>query len=147
MYVWWIDAHNDDSILRAYIDNLNESDLIVGYLKKIASILDLFEDIISKYESVRIWIMALLDEIRFLFKDSDYENEVRIIIHAENYEIQVDDGQNELSIPKLYVDLQRKLIYKEIILGSKIDKPNAAAPFLRHSGMVKKVTRSGINYQ
>ena len=131
------------------INNLNESDVIVGYLKRIAKILDLFESIIPKYETVRIWIMVLLDEIRFLFKDSDYdyENEVRIIIHAESSEIQVDDEQNELSIPKLYVDLQRKLIYKEIILGSKIDKPNAVAPFLRHSGMVKKVTRSGINYQ
>lgn len=131
------------------IDNLDESDSIVGCLKKIASILDLFEGIISKYESVRIWIMTLLDEIRFLFKDSDYdyENEVRIIIHADNSEIHVDDGQNELNIPKLYVDLQRKLIYKEIILGSKIDKPNAVAPFLLHSGMVKKVTKSGINYQ
>ena len=131
------------------IDNLEESDSIVGCLKKIANILDLFEGVISKYESVRIWIMTLLDEIRFLFKDSDYdyENEVRIIIHAENSEIHVDDGQNELNIPKLYVDLQRKLVYKEIILGAKIDKPNAVAPFLLHSGMVKKVTKSGINYQ
>ncbi len=131
------------------IDNLDELDSIVSRVKRIASILDLFEGIISKYESVRIWIMALLDEIRFLFKDSDYdyENEVRIIIHAENSEIQVDDGQNELNIPRLYVDLQRKLIYKEIILGSKIDKPDAVAPFLLHSGMVKKVTKSGINYQ
>lgn len=131
------------------IDKLDGSDSIVGYLKQIANILDLFEGIISKYESVRIWIMSLLDEIRFLFKDSDYdyENEVRIIIHAENSEIQVDDGQNELGIPRLYVDLQRKLIYKEIILGSKIDKPNEVAPFLLHSGMVKKVTKSGINYQ
>lgn len=131
------------------IDNLDESDSIVGCIKKIASILDLFEGIITDYESVRIWIMALLDEIRFLFKDSDYdyENEVRVIIHAEDSEIQVDDGQNELNIPRLYVDLQRKLIYKEIILGSKIDKPNAVAPFLLHSGMVKKVTKSGINYQ
>lgn len=131
------------------LDNLDESDPIVSCIKEIASILDLFEGIISKYESVRIWIMSLLDEIRFLFKDSDYdyENEVRIIIHAENSEIQVDDGQNELNIPKLYVDLQRKLIYKEIILGSKIDKPNAVAPFLLHSGMVKKVIKSGINYQ
>lgn len=131
------------------IDNLDELDSIVSRVKRIASILDLFEGIISKYESVRIWIMALLDEIRFLFKDSDYdyENEVRIIIHAENSEIQGDDGQNELNIPRLYVDLQRKLIYKEIILGSKIDKPDAVAPFLLHSGMVKKVTKSGINYQ
>lgn len=131
------------------IDKLDESDSIIACIKKIAGILDSFEGIISKYESVRIWIITLLDEIRFLFKDSDYdyENEVRIIIHADNSEIQVDDEQNELNIPKLYVDLQRKLIYKEIILGSKIDKPNAVAPFLLHSGMVKKVTRSGINYQ
>ena len=131
------------------IDKLDETDLIVNCINKIAGILDLFEKIISKYEAVRIWIMALLDEIRFLFKDSDYdyENEVRIIIYAENSEIQVDDGQNELNIPKLYVDLQRKLMYKEIILGSKIDKPNAVAPFLLHSGMVKKVTKSGINYR
>lgn len=131
------------------VDKLDKSDSIVSYLKKIANILDLFEVIISKYESVKVWIMALLDEIRFLFKDSDYdyENEVRIIIHAENFEIQVDDGQNELGIPRLYVNLQRKLIYKEIILGSKIDKPNAIAPFLLHSKMVKKVTKSGISYQ
>lgn len=131
------------------IDKLDESDPIVAYLKQLANILDLFEGLVSKYESVRVWIMVLLDEIRFLFKDSDYdyENEVRIIIHAEDSEIQVDDGQNDLGIPKLYVNLQRKLIYKEIILGSKIDKPNAVAPFLLHSGMVKKVTKSGINYQ
>ncbi len=131
------------------IENLDESDSIVGRIKKIAATLDVLENLITKYESVKVWVMALLDEIRFLFKDSDYdyENEVRIIIHAENSEIQVDDGQNELNIPRLYVDLQRKLIYKEIILGSKIDKPNAVAPFLLHSGMVKKVTKSGINYQ
>lgn len=131
------------------IENLDESDSIVGRIKKIAVTLDVLEELITKYESVRVWVMALLDEIRFLFKDSDYdyENEVRIIIHAENSEIQVDDGQNELNIPRLYVDLQIKLIYKEIILGSKIDKPNAVAPFLLHSGMVKKVTKSGINYQ
>ena len=131
------------------IENLDDSDSIVGRIKKIAATLDVLEELITKYESVREWVMALLDEIRFLFKDSDYdyENEVRIIIHAENSEIQVDDGQNELNIPRLYVDLQRKLIYKEIILGSKIDKPNAVAPFLLHSGMVKKVTKSGINYQ
>ena len=131
------------------IENLDESDSIVGRIKKIAATLDVLENLITKYESVKVWVMALLDEIRFLFKDSDYdyENEVRIIIHAENSEIQVDDGKNELNIPRLYVDLQRKLIYKEIILGSKIDKPNAVAPFLLHSGMVKKVTKSGINYQ
>lgn len=131
------------------IDDLDESDLFIEYIKRIANILDRLDEIISKYEFVRIWVMTLLDEIRFLFKDCDYdyENEVRVIIHAENSEIQVDDGENELGIPKLYVDLQRKLNYKEIILGSKIDKPNAVAPFLLHSGMVKKVTKSGIHYQ
>ena len=131
------------------IDDFDESDLFIEYIKKIANILDQLDEVISKYEFVRIWVMTLLDEIRFLFKDCDYdyENEVRVIIHAENSEIQVDDGENELGIPKLYVDLQRKLNYKEIILGSKIDKPNAVAPFLLHSGMVKKVTKSGIHYQ
>jgi len=131
------------------LDYLNETDPIISHLKKIANILDLFANIISKYDSVRIWVMTLLDEIRFLFKDSDYdyENEVRIIIHAQNAEIQVDDGINELNIPRLYVNLQRKLIYKEVILGSKIDRPNTVAPFLLHSGMVNKVTKSGINYQ
>lgn len=131
------------------VDNLIESDVIVKYLRRIASILDLLREIISRYESVKIWIMTLLDEIRFLFKDCDYdyENEVRIIVHAEDSEIQVDDGQNELGIPQLYINLQRKLMYKEIILGSKINKSNAVAPFLLHSGMVKKVTKSGINYK
>lgn len=131
------------------IDDFDESDLFIEYIKRIANILDRLDEIISKYEFVRKWVMTLLDEIRFLFKDCDYdyENEVRVIIHAENSEIQVDDGENELGIPKLYVDLQRKLNYKEIILGSKIDKPNVVAPFLLHSGMVKKVTKSGIHYQ
>lgn len=131
------------------IDNINESDIIIDYLRNVTRLLDEIENIIAKYEFVKMWILSLLDEIRFLFKDCDYdyENEVRIIIYAEESEIKVDDGTNALNIPKLYVDIQRKLLYKEIILGSKIDKPMEVAPFLLHSGMVKKVLKSGIQYQ
>lgn len=131
------------------IDNINESDTIIDYLCNVTGLLDEMESIIAKYEYVKMWILSLLDEIRFLFKDCDYdyENEVRIIIYAEESEIKVDDGTNASNVPRLYVDLQRKLLYKEIILGSKIDKPMEVAPFLLHSGMVKKVLKSGIQYQ
>ena len=131
------------------IDNIKESDIIIDYLRNVTQLLDEIDNIIVKYEFVKMWVLSLLDEIRFLFKDCDYdyENEVRIIIYAEESEIKVDDGTNSLNIPKLYVDLQRKLMYKEIILGSKIDKPMEVAPFLLHSGMVKNVLKSGIQYQ
>lgn len=128
------------------IDNIDNSDPIIRYLSEISNILDKLGNILAKYESVKLWIISLLDKIRFLFKDFDYsyENEVRVIIHAEDEQIKIDDVP---VVPRLYVELQRKLEYKEIILGSKIDKPAEVVPFLSHSGMVDKVTKSGIQYQ
>lgn len=123
-----------------------EKDAIINAIDEIANNLNELEKVILKYESVRKWINDLLDMIRFLFKDYDYnyENEVRVIIHAEDAQIKLDDT---LVVPRLFVEIQKKLEYKEIILGSKIDKPVEIAPFLLHSGMVKKVTKSGIHYQ
>lgn len=130
-------------------DKMNKeetNDVILDTIGKIANSINNLERVISRYESVRKWINDLLDMIRFLFKDFDYnyENEVRVIIHAEDAQIKLDDAS---TIPRLYVEIQKKLTYKEIILGSKIDKPVEIAPFLLHSGMVKKVTKSGIHYQ
>lgn len=128
------------------IENVDETDIVISYLYEITQILNDWEIIIEKYESIKLWINELLDKIRFLFKDFDYdyENEVRVIIHAEEAQIKVDDIPE---VPRLYVDLQRNLSYKEIILGAKIDKPVEIAPFLLHSGMVKKVSKSGIQYK
>ena len=125
---------------------MDETDIVISYLYEITQILNDWEIIIEKYESIKLWINGLLDKIRFLFKDFDYdyENEVRVIIHAEEAQIKVDDIPE---VPRLYVDLQRNLAYKEIILGAKIDKPVEIAPFLLHSGMVKKVSKSGIQYK
>lgn len=128
------------------LDKEEEKDAIIETIDVIAYKLNELEKIILKYESVREWINDLLDMIRFLFKDFDYnyENEVRVIIHADDAQIKLDDT---LAVPRLFVEIQKKLGYKEIILGSKIDKPVEIAPFLLHSGMVKKVTKSGIHYQ
>lgn len=128
------------------LDKEEEKDAIIETIDEIAFKLNELEKIILKYESVREWINDLLDMIRFLFKDFDYnyENEVRVIIHAEDAQIKLDDT---LAVPRLFVEIQKKLGYKEVILGSKIDKPVEIAPFLLHSGMVKKVTKSGIHYQ
>lgn len=128
------------------LDKEGEKDVIIKTINEIAYKLNELEKVILKYESVRKWINDLLDMIRFLFKDFDYnyENEVRVIIHAEDAQIKLDDT---LAVPRLFVEIQKKLGYKEIILGSKIEKPVEIAPFLLHSGMVKKVTKSGIHYQ
>lgn len=131
------------------VNDVNEKDLIIANIKQIGKLINVLEELIIKYECVKEWIHNLLDEIKFLFKDSDYdyENEVRIILYADDSEIKADEGDNVLHIPKLFVELQKKLSYKEIILGSKVEKAAEVAPFLLHSGMVDKVTKSGIHYQ
>lgn len=128
------------------LDKDEERDAIIDAIGNIADDLNDLEKVILKYESVQRWINDLLDMIRFLFKDVDYnyENEVRVIIHAEDAQIRLDYTQ---TVPRLFVEIQKKLEYKEIILGSKTEKPVEIAPFLLHSGMVKKVTKSGIHYQ
>ncbi|MDR1699849.1 MAG: DUF2971 domain-containing protein [Lachnoclostridium sp.] len=131
-----------------YVDiNAPETSELFNDLKKLAETIEAQADLIQTDSKIKKWIMNNMESVRFLFKckDYEYEDEVRVVLHPKPYEIIVDDTST--LVPKIFAVINKKLIYKEVILGSKIEKPSEIAPFLLHSGSVEKVSKSGIEYQ
>jgi hypothetical protein len=129
-------------------DNDKEEDKeIVSKLESIVHDLEEWMPRLENDNTIKQWIINNLEEIRFLFKSSSYkyEEEVRLIIHAKKGDVKIDD-RDTLDVPKLYFELEKKLEYKEVILGPKNEKPFEVAPFLLHSS-VEKVTKSNIDFQ
>ena len=93
-------------------------------------------------------LRTILDQVRFLFKSSDYQHEQELrVIRFQKDNIQVDDAPYNV-VPKLYIDLDKNLPYNdmEVILGPKVYKPVEVAGYLYHVG-VKDVSVSKIKYR
>lgn len=98
------------------------------------------------------FIADRLNEIRFLFKDSnyEYENEYRIVYTAKQY---MDKQKQEESIdnstvhPRVYVNLNRRIENINVRLGSKISDHSVDkyVTWLMHTGRVTKVNLSERN--
>ena len=97
---------------------------------------------------IRQLVINAIDQIRFLFKNTDYqhEREIRIVTSSPDEPI-ADEGEREKEIPHLYIEMEKNLKYDEIILGPKVDKPSEAAPYIYYTNKVKSVTKSAIKYQ
>lgn len=87
----------------------------------------------------------ILDQIRFLFKDSSYahENELRLIRYSETPEV----DENAWIIPQLYLEIEKSPEYSQVILGPKTSQGNRITPYLLHSGKVGEVKKSKISYR
>ena len=103
-------------------------------------------DLSTQLELRRIVVNAI-DQIRFLFKNTDYahEHELRIVIWSDRPI--ADEGERSREIPHLYVEMNKKLTYDEIILGPKAEKPSELSPYIYYTEKVKRVTKSTIKYQ
>ncbi|NMD38799.1 MAG: DUF2971 domain-containing protein [Christensenellaceae bacterium] len=90
-----------------------------------------------------------LDEIRYLFKTDDYsyEKEYRLLKLVDITSDKVKLCEVENSIPRLYVKLEKKLKYKEIILGPKVSDPDFIAPYITYVDSTIKVRKSSIEYR
>jgi hypothetical protein len=137
---------DDDPSIENQLDKL--IDKISNYLSSLESKLkDDNEDCHTECCSL---LIDLLDEVRFLFKSTDYkdEEEVRIIQCFEEGHPSIKSGSYDPeNVDKIYVELDKDLIFEEVILGPKVQNPEGVAAYLYHSGKVKKVTKSKIKYR
>ncbi len=87
----------------------------------------------------------ILSQIKYLFKDMSYshEEELRLIKYSENPKL--DDSS--WIVPQLYVELEKKLEYDQIILGPKVSQVNRIIPYLLHTQKVKNIKQSNIKYR
>lgn len=83
-------------------------------------------------------IMAILDMVRFLFKSDYYrdEREYRIIQHSSDPEYDSQDT----GIPKLYISLERPLIYKRVTFGPLVKNFDSKASYILN---IKKDAEEG----
>ncbi|MFS9016648.1 DUF2971 domain-containing protein [Streptococcus cristatus] len=94
--------------------------------------------------------LNLIDDIRYLFKKTDYsyENEYRIIKSYEGKESEIftSDSSNSV-IPGLYVYIDKELKYSKIKLGPKCDDIDFVAPYIKYVDPNIEVTQSEISYR
>ena len=94
--------------------------------------------------------LKLIDDIRYLFKESDYsyENEYRIIKSYEGKESEIftSDSSNSV-IPGLYVYIDKELKYSKIKLGPNCDDIDFVAPYIKYVDPNIEVTQSEISYR
>jgi len=135
-----------------YTDKYMWKESEYGYIKKIIdSIISVLKKINAKdkeFKSTKKIVVAILDQIRFLFKDYNYkhEQEVRVIKFAQKENVKCTP-KGDFRVPHLYIDLDKELEYKEIILGPKVDKPIEIATYLDYTGKVGCIKKSKIRYQ
>lgn len=107
---------------------------------------DYLEEVVSDSKDViHAFAADRINEIRFLFKDADYEfeGEVRVIYtdFADSSAAQTDTTLKVPKVPRVYVDMDREIKDLTIRLGSKI--PDATVDeyvtWLKHTKRVQKI--------
>ena len=90
-----------------------------------------------------------LDEIRYLFKDSNYsyEQEYRLLKAVDIKSKRVKQNKVENSVPHLHIEFDKEIKYKEIILGPKVSDPDFIAPYITFVDENIKVRKSSIEYR
>lgn len=91
---------------------------------------------------IRTFAADRLNEVRFLFKSSDYEfeGEVRIVYTDSDVKSNAKTNYN-CDVPRVYVEVDKELKNLTIRLGSKISDATVdqLVTWLKHTGRVKKV--------
>lgn len=91
---------------------------------------------------IRTFAADRLNEVRFLFKSSDYEfeGEVRIVYTDSDVKSNAKTNYN-CDVPRVYVEVDKELKNLTIRLGSKINDATVdqLVTWLKHTGRVKKV--------
>lgn len=102
-------------------------------------------------ETLRSFAAHRIDEVRFLFKNSDYsyESEVRTVYTVSSSKDAETKPQIDLNTetPKVYVNMRREIRDVTVTLGSLIDdsKVDRYVTWLKQSGKVKRVRLSNCN--
>jgi hypothetical protein len=109
-----------------------------------------FEDELKKEDSaIRGIILNMLDQVRFLFKDKNYEHEeeVRLVKFEDNGNVKYTDDAEGFRVPHVYIEMEKELRFKEVILGPKVQNAAEIANYLYYTEKVDEVSKSKIKYK
>lgn len=93
-------------------------------------------------DAIRAFAADRINEIRFLFKNADYEFEGEVrVVYTDSTDHSVAQTDSALKVPRVYVNLDRKLENLTIRLGSRIEDTivDKYVTWLKHTKRVKKV--------
>ena len=98
------------------------------------------------YASIYAIIDNMLDEVKYLFKYSEYkdEEEARVLIYSEN--IKTDEGKED-DIPRIYSEIDKEIDISEIMLGPKAEDTYKLKTWLYANKKVDDVTESQRHYR
>lgn len=132
---------------RYKIENEEIAELLIRISDKVK---DFREDIEGNGNpSIKGIIQNILDQVRFLFKDQNYEHEeeVRLVKFEDNGNVKYTGSAEGFRVPHVYIELERDLKLEEIILGPKVQNPIEIANYLYYTDRVKEVSKSKIRYK
>lgn len=95
-------------------------------------------------ENVYFLIRRLLDEVRFLFKDSHYSYEQEIRIMKSSVEPLID---YKTDIPRLYIEVNKEINIEEVRLAPKITDFRTIMPWLSECKNIEKIKKSNVKYK
>jgi tetratricopeptide (TPR) repeat protein len=125
--------HQELTGFKFSIPNSDQTEDLKGKMKDL-------KDKVKKYKgNNRISVQEYLNDIAFLFKRADYENEneVRLVMNGIEFEKKFFEEKKEdksINPPRVYIELEpiRKKV-KQITLGPKVEKANEWASALYYS--------------
>ncbi len=96
---------------------------------------------------IHSFVAGCLNEVRFLFKSSEYAHEAEVRMFHYSYEPRMD--MENFEVPRLYVEVDRKIRIKEVKLGSKISESqtNEIVSWLTKTNAVERITKSERHYK
>lgn len=102
-----------------------------------------FAQAVSESKNViRAFAADRINEIRFLFKDADYEYEGEVrVIYTDSAEHSAAKNDISSDVPRVYVNIERELEKLTIGLGSRIEDATVDkyVTWLKHTKRVEKV--------
>lgn len=138
-------SQNCDTMAIRYSDLFKILRQIAGRWKQLDEYLEerQFRDAVSESKDViRAFAADRINEIRFLFKDGDYEYEGEVrVIYTDSAEHSVAKINMAPEVPCVYVDIERELEKLTIRLGSRIEDATVDryVTWLKHTKKVGKV--------
>lgn len=113
------------------------------YLRKIKNIL---KDIQQEMQNIPlVYITAMLDQVRYLFKYDEYssEKEVRCLVVTRKRELAAGEGDT----PYLYTKIDKEVQLDEVRFGPKVFKSPEKEAWMYATDRVKKVSYSNRHYR
>lgn len=101
------------------------------------------QEVIDAIKSViRAFAADRINEIRFLFKNADYEFEGEVrVVYTDYTDKSIAKTSTEPTVPRVYVDIDREIKDLTVRLGSRIEDAtiDKYVTWLKHTKQVKKV--------